>query len=184
MNAKRRAASLLLGVLVAACVGTSGTPTPAGSLSPAPSPSPMASPSPTAAPTDKSTASIIAVAAGSWHTCAVTGGGGVKCWGLDAGELVDGTTIPDRRPDRRPGPHERGQRDHGKRELHLRAHERRRGQVLGLQPVWPARKWLEDRQHRSGRRVRARERGERDRNGRRYHACALTGEGRGRVLGF
>ena len=53
----------------------------------------MASPSPTVAPTDKSTASIIAIAAGSWHTCAVTGGGGVKCWGLDAGGLVDGATI-------------------------------------------------------------------------------------------
>jgi len=48
MNAKRRAASLLLGVVLAACAGTPGSPTPAGSLSPVPSPTPITTPGPTA----------------------------------------------------------------------------------------------------------------------------------------
>ena len=49
MNAKRRAASLLLGVLLAACAGTPTTPTPAGS-SPLRSPGVLNSLAPTAQP--------------------------------------------------------------------------------------------------------------------------------------
>jgi len=49
MNAKRRAASLLLGVLLAACGNTPASPTPEGS-SPAPSPTPVATHGPTATP--------------------------------------------------------------------------------------------------------------------------------------
>lgn len=50
MNEKRRAASLLLGVVLAACGSTPTTPTPAGSTQPTPSAPPIATASPVATP--------------------------------------------------------------------------------------------------------------------------------------
>jgi len=75
MNAKRHAASLLLGVLLAGCGGTPVTPTPAGSSAPTPSATPALSPSPAAvasatARPDPSPSSPTAAASGlpaGWH---------------------------------------------------------------------------------------------------------------------
>lgn len=44
-------------------------------------------------------ASVVAVAAGYWHTCALTRAGAVRCWGLnDNGEVGDGSVTVRRKP--------------------------------------------------------------------------------------
>jgi hypothetical protein len=104
MASKRRAASLLTGILLAGCAGTPGgspqasippaaSPTRAAPPILAPTPLQGASPTPSLEPRGEPpelAAATARIAAGWWHTCVITDAGGVECWGSSESESEDG----------------------------------------------------------------------------------------------